>query len=204
MKNYADLYSDSPRAFLSKLEEDIKAIESRMARLDKVVTTSVGSLLAEYERLSLLVEQKAYGVPLAASWRWAALDGPKVANMYAAELLPDGRWFSWTGPAPATTFVAPVVRDEPLQLRISFMKTIEPEMQEALVVSVDGTPVKHHVVALDIIATIPARSSPIPVATQIELSTQATASPGAGSDRLLGIALYEVEVLPTAPEAAHE
>src|SRR5258705_56104 len=74
MKNYADLYAESPRAFLRKLEEDIKSLEARLTRLDRLASEGVGNLLAEYERLSLLIEQKAYGVSLEEAWQWGRRD----------------------------------------------------------------------------------------------------------------------------------
>lgn len=204
MKNYSDLYAESPRAFLRKLEEDIKGLEARLARLDRLATGGLGDLLAEYERLSLLVEQKAYGIPLVPSWNWAPLEGPRVANMYSSEELEDGRSYCWTGPADVTDFVAPVLRNEPLQLRIAFMKTIEPEMLDALAITVDGSVIKHRVAGLDIVATIAPRTSPVALPTRVSLSTGSTASPGGGDARLLGIAIYGITLSAAQTESSDE
>lgn len=198
MKNYPDLYAESPRAFLRKLEEDIKGIETRLAKLDKVATDSVADLLTEYERLSLLVEQKAYGAEQVQVWRWTPDAGAKVANLYPSERLDDGRAFCWTGPQPVTEFVVPLARDLPLQLCIPFMKTFEPAMLEALKVSIDGVVINHLVNDLQVEAIIAPRMPLTSKPTRIAVSTGATGNPAGDDTRRLGIALFGMVIAPAA------
>lgn len=204
MKNYRDLYAESPRGFLSKLEEDIKGIEARLAKLDKLATDGITDLLTEYERLSLLVEQRVYGVDQAQDWKWTPDGSENVANLYPVEWLDDGRAFRWSGPQPITEFLVYIARDVPLRLRITLMKAFEPAILDALQVSVDGTVVKHPVGALQIVATVAPRMPLSTRPTRITLSTGSTASPGGADTRRLGIALFGIELTPAGAEDAHE
>jgi hypothetical protein len=204
MKNYPDLYAESPRAFLRKLEEDIKGIEARLAKLDKLATGGIADLLTEYERLSLLVEQKAYGLEQVKDWQWTPDSGAKVANLYPLERLGDGRAFRWTGPQPVTEFIVPIVRDVPLRLRIGFMKAFEPAMLDALQLTIDGVVIKHLVGDLQIVATVAPRAPLSTQPTRIAVSTGATASPGSDDARRLGIALFDIELAAATGEASHE
>lgn len=197
MKSYADLYAESPRALMRKLEDDIKALETRLARLDRLAVDGVAGLLAEYERLSTLVEQGAYGMELQTQWRWTAMDGPAhIANLYAPEQLDDGRWFCWSGPDAATTFVLPVLRQQPLSLRVHFMKTLEPEMLRSVALTVDGQRVRHQATDSLLVAEIAPRPRSSAAATLLTLDTLTTASPGGDDGRKLGIALFAIDVEP--------
>ena len=205
MKTYADLFLESPRVFLRKLEEDIKGIEARLGRLDRLALGGIGDLLTEYERLSLLVEQKAYGVPLTETWSWKPGDGsPAVPNVHLPESMGDGTWFSWTGPEPTTKFAVPLRRDCALQLRIGFMRVMEEPMLDRLKVSIDGKPIRHRIAGLEVFAEIPKRDKPSPAPTLLSLDTGTTAVPGGdGNGRRLGIALLSIAVDQTVLEESH-
>ena len=204
MKSYPDLYAESPRAFLRKLEADIKGIEARLAKLDKLATGSIGDLLSEYERLSLVVEQQAYGAAEMPAWEWTPRGGARVANLYPTEMLGDGRAFRWTGPEPVTEFIAPVERSAALTLRVTFMKTFDAAMLDTLEVAIDGVRIKHLLVEDTIVATVAPRTPLVAQATRVSISTGATAAPGETDTRRLGIALFSVELAPAVTEAADE
>jgi len=204
MKSYADLYAESPRAFLRKLEDDFKSLEGRLARLDRLAVDGVGNLLAEYERLSLLVEQKAYGVEFEDSWHWRPQAGSGVANIYAPETLADGRSYCWTGPDTLTQFALPVRRDQPLHLRVNFMKTLEAQMLDSLELLVDGERIKHHSTGGHILATIPPRITLTAAPTLLAINTGPTAAPGQDDARKLGIALFAIDAGAGAGAAALE
>lgn len=203
MKTYTDLYLESPRAFLRKLEEDIRGIEARLARLDRVAVQGVESLLSEYERLSLLVERNAYGLAVPDEWVWGINDsGPRVDNLYAMEVTEDGRPFCWTGPDAVTTFAPLVRRDCVQRLTISYSRPANSDVHRKLIITVDGVVVDHRVGEREITADIAPRERHSLAPTSLQIDTQSTVMPGGGDERQLGIALFGVAMQAVVPMEA--
>ena len=187
MKNYTDLYIDSPKAFLRKLEEDIKAMEANLSRLEAITASSVGRLLEEY---------KAYGVPVADQWAWTAdANDAGFGNLYAPE-LGKGQWFCWTGPSAETKFVVPVRRDVTQCLRIACGSGPGLEDLASLRVFVDGqaVPTQKREDGLEVRIGVRDRLSALP--TVVVIDTLQTVKPGNGDERELGIALFGLSVEP--------
>ena len=203
MKCYADLFIESPKAFLRKLEEDIKAIEAHLNRLDSLAASSVGHLLEEYERLALVVESKAYGVRVLDSWSWAAGGSAAPAgNLYSPEQV-DGRWFCWTGPAPETQFVAAVRREIPLTLRVSCDSAPGLDALDKMQIVVDGKRVETTRTEDGVEAQIPVRERLSALPTVLVLDTRDTIEPGNGDERKLGLALFSLSLEPAGSKEQH-
>jgi hypothetical protein len=160
-------------------------------------------LLREYERLGVLVEQRAYGVPLAETHDWSpGRDLPRIANTYTPERLGDGRVFSWTGPEACTTFALALTRAVDSVLTVEFMKVLDPAMFDRLTLAADGVPLKTIRQPHALEATLPARSPAIAAATLITIDTGFTARASSDDPRNLGIALFGLSVRPVACTAA--
>ena len=198
MKSYADLYLESPRAFLTRLENDIKRIEERLSRLDSLAVEGVQNLLVEYERLAVLTEEGAYGVEQVPEFRWAPGAGSAaIPNIYPPELAGDGRWFAWTGPLPATEFRVALLRRRPLLLTVNLLRAFDEKMLSDLTISVDGERVQHEMPdPRRIVAVLPARKRASAKATTITIDSGFTVRPSNADARDLGIALVSFTVEP--------
>ena len=195
MKSYADLYVESPRAFLRKLEEDLKALEARLNRLDKLTATGIGNLLGEYERLALMVEQRAYGIAFVEQWSWAPTGGsPKVDNLYAAEEREPGDWFCWTGPEAATLFALPLQRTRTLQVRVRYLPGPGSSAGNVRVLA-DGDSLAIRATADGVICTLAPRVSQSARPTVVSIVSE-TVLPGGGDERRLGIGLQAIDITP--------
>lgn len=197
MKTYTDLYIESPRAFLRKLEEDIKSLDKKLQKLDHLATSGLGGLLEEYERLSLVVEQRAYGVTLSDTWSWTAgQDGAVIPNLYAPELTGNAVTYCWTGPDPVTVFEAEIRRDIDLSINVNYLGTVNDVTLAALQLKVDGQYVKAEIADGMLHAVLKKRVKQSMKATEIQLETGETFSPDNEDGRRLGIALVSIQTAP--------
>lgn len=119
-------------------------------------------------------------------------------GFYHHENLPSGRSFRWLGPDPLASVYLPRI-DGPVRVVIRAMKAFDGVPLDETRVCVDGgewAPVtaEREDGVLKLIATPRRGAAPATATTRVDIDCGRTASPQGGDTRLLGIAIYGVDL----------
>jgi len=132
---------------------------------------------------------------------WSAEEINRFAsNLYPLEETEAGTYIRWTGPELRTDFELPISRGQPISIEITTPTIITPRLFARLSVVVDGhqRPFRLYPKPMRIVVDLPKRTDQN--LTEVSLFLPSVHSPeevhGASDDRLLGIAISNIALVP--------
>jgi len=206
------LYRRLERAALESYQDEISGLSGpdglqwlmrRMARIEASLAVLQAALLGGDAAAAATPEAAAAGVESEVVFEPRAVSVDMDENVvqtgfYHHENLPSGRSFRWLGPDPLASVYLPRI-DGPVRVVIRAMKAFDGVPLDETRVCVDGgewtgVAAERDDGVLKLTATPRRGAAPATSTTRVDIDCIRTASPEGGDTRLLGIAIYGVDL----------